>query len=304
MIYLTSFLLALLQLVGGQDFSCGTYEEATELTLEPFDAIAPQVDCAGSATFIVPKLIHWHIYAIDDEYTPRYSMFPEGILEPFVRDGVLRMGWADSLDGVSEGNSTKAAVNLFIPATQMRKITTNGIGEVVQITNVNASAAPEVLTIEDNGIGNKFYVRSSGSPVRYAAGSTDAAIEAEVMAGSSFQFSSLNQKARIKNLGVAMDVIMDGVNQEVTIEGGYTNLALKGANAKVFINYLYGCDNVENSGASSKCTEVTRTVNVADLECLSSTEAITFVCASSAFSPYSSAAAVLGSVLSIWFSVW
>jgi hypothetical protein len=159
---LSTLLLLLLPLfvVGQDDFQCGVPELAEEMKIDKdFDTIVPEGDCQSNDGSLVPKTIHWHIYAIPDGEAPRISMLPEDLVEPYVSGGSLQFNFQeDALQGLSKGDIIKTAVNIYIPVSRMKKIGISGVDQNIEVINKNPLLELESITINDSGVDNRLYV--------------------------------------------------------------------------------------------------------------------------------------------------
>jgi hypothetical protein len=285
MLRLTSLLfLFLLNGSTAQDgFQCGVIEEAKELDVSGnYNTISAEATCTENIAFLVaPKTIHWHVYAIADGDTPRYSMFPEDILEPYVEDEVLKFAWTTGLQGVNVDDAVEAAVNLYIPLQNMENIEVGQIGGVVEIINETPSDNPLIISIKNSGVGHKLFVRSPASPVNFQGDGVGSEHHFELKSGSDIEIDGVDQKVWLKTTD-DLEMKVRGINTQVYLDGDYTEIKMSGLDSKVFIvNSDAGCDHVTGQDASNDCTVTDENVTIPDLECLSSTTAINFKCVAS-----------------------
>jgi hypothetical protein len=280
MIRLSTLLLLPFFVVGQEDFQCGVPELAEEMNVDKdFDTIAPQGDCQSNGGFLVPKTIHWHIYAIPDGEVPRLSMFPEDLVEPYVSGGSLKFDFQEhALQGLSKGDRIKTAVNLYIPVSQLKKISISGVNQNIEVINDNPSFELESITIKDSGVDNRLYVTSPYSKVHYKGSGVDSSVQVEAASGSSIDISGVDQDVWIKT-GEGLNVKMSGVDQKVYIEGGYEKIKMSGVDNTAYVNGENRCNNIERSpGLDNDCSTTEATVVVEALSCLASTKVGEYGC--------------------------
>ena len=81
------FFLPLVSFARGQDedFKCGLLDPlpaAMDIGDKSFDTLNPEDSCGlhRKSRFLAPEDIYWHVYAIDDNETPRISSLPENLV--------------------------------------------------------------------------------------------------------------------------------------------------------------------------------------------------------------------------------
>jgi hypothetical protein len=300
--YCLLLLLPFLQSVLGQeDFQCGVLEAAQVLKVtKDFDTVAPEATCRSRrCKILAPNTVHWHVYTIPDGETPRYSMFPDNLVEPYVEGSVLKWAWnKEGLQGVNKGDKIQAGVNLYIPASKMKRIKATHVDGVVEIINTDPSSALESIFIQDTGVDNTLYVSSPASKVQYKGSGVDATLYLEAASGSSIDISGVDQTVRVKTVD-DLNVKMSGVDQKVVIDGGESGddiqIQMSGVDNKAYVNGNSGCDDVTTSGVDNNCYITEKTVSFPELECLASTKVVNW----SSWSVSDTAAVACGIVLGV-----
>jgi hypothetical protein len=155
------------------DFQCGVIDVAQELDIDKnFDKVAPEPTCDWKSHFLSPNTIHWHVYAIRDGDVPHIAMTPTGIVEPYVSGSTLKFRMQNILDGMHEQDRVQAAVNLYIPANQMKGIQISGVDQVVEIIHMVNDTEVESITIRDSGVDNQIYASLPYTKVYYKGSSS------------------------------------------------------------------------------------------------------------------------------------
>lgn len=216
-------------------------------------------------------------------------MFPEGLVEPFVKGSTLKFDFQrDATDGFSKGENIQAGVSIFLPSTLMTKIIFEGVDAIVEVRNNLAS--PDSMIIKNSGVDGTFYLSSPNTKVKYEASGVDNTAFLEVASGSTMDLSGVDQDLHIKTSDDAdIEVTMSGVNQRLTIDGDYTKIKASGVDAKIFINGPKGCNDISSSGVAIDCSITEETVVVPDISCLATSKVQKWRC--SHFGPLSTGAA-------------
>jgi hypothetical protein len=273
------FLLTLLSsVVLGQDvsddFQCGVIDVAQELNVDKnFDTVAPEPTCDWDweSHFLSPNTIHWHVYVIPDGDVPHISMTPTSIVEPYVSGSTLKFRMKNVLDGMHKQDRVQAAVNLYIPANQMKSIQISGVDQVVEIVHMVNDTEVESINIRDSGVDNQMYASLPYTKVYYKGSSVDSSTELQAASGSTVDISGVDQTLKIKT-GDELKVKMSGVNQRVYIDGDYTDISMSGVDNKVYVNGPSRCDHISKSGVDNNCQVTEDTVTVRQVECLANTK--------------------------------
>ena len=255
-------------------FTCGDPEEAYFLDLEIFDSIEPYVQssskCNDDKGPYVPGTINWHVYALDDsDALPKISMYPEGLVKPYVKSSTLKFSFNKDLFSYKKGDRVTAGVNVYVPANQLQKINVEGINQVVEL--VNDATYP--LQVRESGIDNEIYVNSPNSQVSFKTSGIDSFARIESNSGSSVEAAGIDNEVEIKTTNDAtLTVDMQGVDNRVFIEGSHKEISMSGVDGSVSVSNngtSTTCGNVDKSGIDNKCSVVSdQTVTIEELACV------------------------------------
>ena len=85
---------------------CETYEQSSPLAItKTFSGINLGRQCGdGKSTHVGLNSLAWHVYEIEDTKEARIQIEPEGLLIPFVEDGILQ--FRHDAQFVDQGKST------------------------------------------------------------------------------------------------------------------------------------------------------------------------------------------------------
>ena len=277
---------------------CGAYELAQDIPYDNDDSNALDTirinynDCDWNDAFdlLMPKTVHWHIYAIPNGQAPRFSVVPEGLLQAKIsNNGRLELEQEpDILQelGYAKGNRIQAGVHVFIPVSQLQNIQIDGTDQSVEVVVDDAAlfagdtVEPPTIRIANSGVDTLLYVKAPFSKVEYSASGVDNTAILEAASGSSIDLSGVNQDVRIKCESVA-EVDMSGVDQNCLVQGDYESARLSGVDGVLLVNNIDNnatngdaCHTVDRSGVDTKCRATTETVSVPELDCLSDTTII------------------------------
>jgi hypothetical protein len=260
-----------------QDFQCGIPSLARALDLNgnelKFDSIQPNRDCRGmSESFLMPDTVNFHIYAIPDGDMPRLSMYPDGLVQPRVVGNTLELDIQDIMKGLGkkDGDNVLAAVNVFVPVSQLKSVRVQGVNMNVEVVNTIESTESNSLTVEDSGVDNSVFLTAPYSKILYTGSGVNSRAYMETAAGSSITLSGVDQEVHIKTEGANLSVDMSGVNEKVYVEGGdFDQISMSGVDTRVYTNGG-SCNNVDQSGLDNSCRLTTDNVTIPTLECLAS----------------------------------
>jgi hypothetical protein len=239
---------------------------------------------------LMPKHTHWHIYAIPDGELPRYSSIPEGFLKPKVSGSTLELVAQDDVLeedlGYSKGDKMEAAVNLYIPVSQLRNIRVDGVDSFVEIivtedllgddiiNNSTTSDDLPTINIRASGVDSRLYVNTPYSKVKYTGSGVDNTAVVEAGTGSSVVLSGVDQSLKIKS-DYLSSVRLSGVDQYMLIEGTYEKVTMSGVDGNLRVNGETGCNAIDMTGVKSNCkTSSQETVTVPILTCTADTKAV------------------------------
>jgi hypothetical protein len=259
-----------------EDFQCGVPSVAPALDLGgkefDFDSIEPRMECGDDESFLIPSAFTYHIYAIPDGDIPRLSMYPEGLVQPVVTGSTLELNVQDILKGMGRGDRVKAAVNLYVPVSQLKKVILDGVDTTVEIINTIETTSNHSMTIKDSGVDNVIYLTSPYSKVSYDGSGVDSMMQMIAAAGSSIVLSGVDQVVKVKTEGDDLMVDMSGVDQDVYVQGGgFQRLSMSGVDNSVYINGG-SCNNVDKSGVDNSCSISDATFTVPTMACLESSK--------------------------------
>jgi len=225
-------------------------------------------------------------------------MIPEGMVKPFVRGGTLKFDFqSDVSDDLVQGEIIEAGVSIFLPPDSMKKITVEGVGEVVEIRNNLTSLEFGSMIVKNCGVDNSFYLSSPNAKVEYEGSGVDNLAILEIASGSTIDLSGVDQELQIKTSDDSdITVTMSGVDQRLTINGGYTSIDSAGIDAAIAINGPNRCDHIINSGISNSCTITEKIVSVPDVSCAASSNVAKWSCSHWGFM---STSAVVGSSIGL-----
>jgi hypothetical protein len=275
-------------------FQCGVPDDDNlkEISDTNFDTIQThyKINWLGGNRHLMPQKTNWHIYAIPDGEVPRYSSVPEGFVKPKISGSTLEFpAQEDSLKdlGYSKGDKIKAAVNLFIPVSQLRNIRVSGVDESVEIIVTdelllgditNSTAFLPTINIRVSGVDSRLYVNTPYSKVKYTGSGVDNTAIVEAATGSSVDLSGVDQSLSIKS-DFLDSVKVSGVDQYLLIEGTYGKIRVSGVDGQIRVNGEKGCNTVDGSGddysgVDNRCKTTEETVTVPTLACLAESKVI------------------------------
>jgi hypothetical protein len=220
----------------------------------------------------MPNTVHFHIYAIPDGDLPRLSMSPTGLVQPRVVGSTLELDIQDIMKdlGMKDGDPVQAAVNIFVPVSQLKSVIVQGIDMNVEVVNTIETTEPNSLTVEDSGIDNSLYLTTPYSKISYKGSGVNSKAYMETAAGSSIDLSGVDQEVHIKTTGASLTVDLSGVDEKVYVQGGgFEKISMSGVDTRVYINGG-NCNTVDPSGVDNSCRQTTDNVTIPTLECLAS----------------------------------
>ena len=309
------------------DFICGVDAISSGVTLPigttaitNFTIIHPRYTTKNGnpLKMLVPEMIHWHIYAIPDEEnggsTPSYSVLPAGWITPKVSDGILEFEVTDPKglaatatangtdEGYSKGDTMEAAVNLYIPISQIQNVIVSGGNNKVEViidstlfsSAASLSSAPPSLNIEVSGYGHHLYVQAPDTSVDLKVTGIESRIH--LKAGgtipSSVSISGVANKvefliAEKNNTSTTPlhDVDLSGVDCYLLLEANYLQASISGVASTMRVvrdenstdteNGGDGCFNVVTTGVDVNCEIITTEhVTVPALSCAATTTVV------------------------------
>ena len=322
---LTLFALVMVSAIAAQDtstsssssssFQCGVLDDknvqdissTTSNNNNNFDTINVNYDVnwfgsSNNRRHIMPQRTNWHIYAISDEQGPaRFSSIPKGLIKPKVNGNTLVFPvQKDALYnlGYTKGDSVEAAVNLFIPLSQLRKIQISGVNDFVEIivsedallwgeengtlaTNSSTASssslrAPPTIDIRSSGVDTRLYVNTPYSKVNYDGSGVDNTAIIDAGTNSSVVVSGVGHNLSIQS-DYLKTVQLSGVDQDLLIEGSYRTLSLSGVDCRVRVHGgETGCNAIDASsgGVNTNCRLTNDTVIVPTLDCVAESKTI------------------------------
>ena len=278
-LYFVLLATSLIYAIDGQDdgsvsFTCGVPDAADFLDLEGFESVEPQYyssgKCRDDHAPYVPGTIHWHVYTLaDDNARSKISMYPDGIVQPFVKSNTLKFRFNKEEYTFKRGDRLKAGVNIYVPASQVQKIKIDGVDQVVEI--VNDSTYP--LQVSESGVDNEVYVTSPNAKVAFKTTGVDSFAKIESDSGSSIEATGVDNQVEIKTTyDDTLTVDIDGVDIGVFVEGSHKKVSMSGVDGNVSVNNngaSTSCQNVDKNGIDNRCFIVSdRTVTFEELDCL------------------------------------
>ena len=328
------------------DFICG--EDAINAgftipiettTSTNFTTIHPRFTTKNGGThkMLVPELIHWHIYAIPDEENggsvPSYSVLPVGWITPKVSDGILQFEVTDpkgltgnangdaTKEGYSKGDTIEAAVNLYIPISQIQNVVLSGGNNKVEVI-IDATlfpslaSAPPSLDIEVSGYGNHLYVQAPDSSVDLKVSGIESRVH--LVAGgtipSSVSISGITNKvefliAEKNNTSTTPlhDIDLSGVDCYLLLEANYLQASISGVASRMRVvekenstETSDGCFNVVTKGVDVNCEMITtEQVTVPTLSCVATTTVVKLSNSSHNSNSYWSTGQIIGVVIGV-----
>jgi hypothetical protein len=240
------------------------------------DTISTTFNIPFDGNFDIPKRINFHIYAISDSEEPRYSAFPEGMVEPRIKGSTLSLSLRNKeLNGYSRGDSVQSGVNLYIPLSQLRNVKVGGVDQFVEIIandeGLLDGSFPR-LTLRSSGVDTQIYVNAPFSPIDLVASGVDNSLVIVAAKNSNVDMSGVDQKVQIKS-GLLSQVKLSGVDQYLFLEGEYEQaIRMSGVDVSLRVNGESGCNNIDNSGVDNNCRTTSDMVSVPQLACLADTK--------------------------------
>lgn len=274
------------------NFQCGNPDDVTLQTLDNagfFTNIETFYKVKGSLHdgILMPKTINYHIYAIPDDQDPAFSCYPEGLVEPRISGSTLDFPADRELLkelGYSKGDEIEAAVNLYVPVSQLMNIHLGGVEETVEVIitedllgNISNDTELPTLNIQSSGVDSDVYVNAPYSRVKFVGSGVDNKATIVAGKGSSVSLTGVDQDVYIKSEFVAASKL-SGVDQVLMIEGAYKEIKMSGVSGKVRVNGETGCNAIDSSGVDNNCRITTDTVNLTTLDCLASTKVVKASC--------------------------
>ncbi len=275
-------------------FHCGDPSEAIEISNFEFNTISTQYihnSWKGGQDDLLPKTTNWHIYAIPDDESPKYSCFPLGFVEPQLSGSTLQLLIKkDRLKdlGYSRGDRIESSINVYVPLKQLKNIRVDGVDQAVEVivtesllTDINVSSTSATtsslfptIRIRSSGVDTRIYVTAPYSAIDYTGSGVDN--EATIQAGrnSTIDLSGVNQQVRIQSEFLVGNIDLSGINNRLYIEGDYEKIRLSGVDCQVQVNGKSGCNSIDNSGVNNNCRVSEENVTVPGLSCLASTKVI------------------------------
>ena len=282
-LYFLLLAASLIYAIDGQDdgsasFVCGDPNTADFLDLGDFDSVEPQLyssgKCHDDKAPYAPGKIYWHVYTLADENArSKISMYPEGIVIPFVKSNTLKFRFNKEQYSFERGDWLEVGVNIYVPASQVQKIRIDGVDQVVEI--VNDSTYP--LQVSESGVDNKVYVSSPNSKVAFKTTGVDSLAKIESDSGSSVDATGIGDYVEIKTTyDDTLTIDIEGVDVRVVVEGSHKSVSMSGIDGNVSVNNngaSTSCQNVNKAGIDNQCSIVSgRTVTIEELDCLVESE--------------------------------
>jgi hypothetical protein len=275
-------------------FQCGNSTNATVIPVSTnFSSIRIGALCDGGHcdSFLSPKEIYWHIYPFptaDSSSTtpPKHAMYPEGLLQAQVRDGVLSYQLQNILEeplGYHQGQPLQAGISLYIPTSLMSIISIEGIEQYVQVhadqDEEMWAVVTEPLRIVNQAIDSQVLVSSPYWAVHYEDSGIDNSAWMDVAANSSVDVSGVNIQTYLK-CPEGLTVRGRGVDNDIFVQGPVQSATLDGIDAELQINNNNNnnndsnpCANVTIIGVWNECEDSNDVLEMQDLTCLADTEA-------------------------------
>lgn len=285
-------------------FHCADPSQAIEISDFNFDTIATQCfqdnwirSSDGGSNHVLPKRTHWHIYAIPDGEVPKYSCFPEGLVEPQISGSTLELSAnMERLKelGYSKGDKIESSINVYIPLNQLRNIRVDGIDQTVEVivteelltTNNDNDDNDDVfnnttntmnlpsIRILSSGVDTRVYVTAPYSPIVYTGSGVNNHVTIKASRNSSVDLSGVDQQVHIQSELLIGVIPMSGINNRLYLEGNYEKIQLSGVDCQVYVNGETGCNAIENSGVDNNCQIFQDNVTVPAVSCLATTTVI------------------------------
>ena len=270
---------------GAEEYQCGVLDQAKKLSSGDFDTIhTDYYDLSWDDwdNNLMPKKMHWHIYAIPDDETPRFSTFPDGLLEARVSNGKLEFKQPHDFlkdRGYSDGDRIKVSVNIFVPVSKLTKLKVDGVDQSIEVIATDEDVFTSSLhwthsmDVSVSGVDTELFVNAPFSKVELSGSGVDNKIVIHSASGS-VRLSGVDQDVRIES-DYLSDIRVSGVDQKLLLEGDYADAELSGVDIRLRVNGPTMCNKVRDRGTNSNCQTTNDNVTIEELACLADTKVVT-----------------------------
>jgi len=261
---------------------------------------------------LVPEIIHWHIYALpQDDAIPSYSVLPEGWMTPQVKNGVLQFettakGLTDyTAKTFKEGDKLQAAVNIYVPISQLEQVDITGVNHKVEIdfdmikrfpnANKTILSSNSTLKINLSGESNQLSVMAPYTSVNLEVSGVESRAYLHVGGEKPSSISIVGVDNQVEfyvdpetSNTVIADIDIVGIDTSLLLDGKYLQAELSGVESTMRVirrednstnttTEYDGCFNVVSKGIESTCELVLfpeNQVKIPNLTCSANTTVI------------------------------
>ncbi|KAL3918500.1 MAG: hypothetical protein SGILL_004208 [Bacillariaceae sp.] len=225
--------------------------------------------------------MHWHIYPLPEGSAPKHSMFPEGVVQAKVQNGILSYEVQDVLEalGYEKGQQLEAGVNLFVPLSLVSSISIQGVEQFVQVhvedEALSSVRMSDALNITSTAIDSEIFVTSPYWKVDFTEEGVDNRVWMDLAAGSSLDASGIDTETFVR-CPDGMTIKTKGVDNKILLEGQLLSALMEGVETEIEVSHSGSsspCGNVTYSGVGNDCDGSDFVFEMENLSCLADTKA-------------------------------